>query len=428
MSVFVIMSSLVALIVFGLPIAVALGAMAAGTMVWAAGPDLLVIFIQRFYTGMTSFSLLAIPFFILAGNLMNTGGMTHRIFHTAQVFVGRVRGGLGHVNVVGSMLFSGMSGSAVADSAGLGVVEVKAMRDAGYDPAYAAAITAASSTIGPVVPPSIPFVIYGSLANVSVGALFLAGIMPGLLMGLSMMAVIALTARAKGLPKLAERPGLRESLATIAEALPALAMPLFVVGGLLLGWVTPTEAAVLAAAYAAFIGIVVYGELKVSDLPDVLWTSGRQAAQVLFIMALAAPFSWVLVQQQVPNAVVEALLSVSHEPWAVLLMINAILLILGMFIEGIAVMVICMPMLLPVTQQLGVDPVHFGVIVVLNLMIGLITPPVGLCLYTVSQVANIDLLSIIREVWIYLVGLVVVLLAVTFIPGLVMWVPALFGF
>ncbi|MBT9386834.1 TRAP transporter large permease [Pseudooceanicola sp. CBS1P-1] len=428
MSIIVIMSSLVMLILIGLPIAVALAMLAAGTMWWAAGADLLTIFIQRFYTGMTSFSLLAIPFFILAGNLMNTGGMTHRIFHTAQVFVGRVRGGLGHVNVVGSMLFSGMSGSAVADSAGLGVVEVKAMRDAGYKPGFAAAITAASSTIGPVVPPSIPFVIYGSLANVSVGALFLAGILPGLLMGISMMVIVALTARAKGLPRITERPGLKESLRTIVQALPALAMPLFVVGGLLLGFVTPTEAAVIAAAYAAFIGIFVYKELKITDLPEVLWTSGRQAVQVLFIMAAAAPFSWVLVQQQVPNAVVETLLGLSTTPWVVLLMINAILLILGMFIEGIAVMVICMPMLLPVIMKLGVDPVHFGVIMVLNLMIGLITPPVGLCLYTVSQVAHVDLLEVVREIWIYLLGLIVVLLLITFFPGLVMWVPALFGF
>ena len=428
MPVFVIMSSLVMLILVGLPIAVALAMLAAGTMWWAAGPDLLVIFIQRFYSGMNAFSLLAIPFFILAGNLMNTGGMTHRIFHTAQVFVGRVRGGLGHVNVVGSMLFSGMSGSAVADSAGLGVVEVKAMSDAGYKPGYAAAITAASSTIGPVVPPSIPFVIYGSLANVSVGALFLAGILPGLLMGLSMMVIIALTARSKGLPVLSERPDLRESVRTVAGAIPALAMPIFVVGGLLMGLVTPTEAAVLAPAYAAFIGIFVYRELKLSDLPEVLWVTGRQAVQVLFIMAAAAPFSWVLVQQQVPNAVVEGLLGLSEQPWVILILINVILLVLGMFIEGIAVMVICMPMLLPLTTQMGIDPVHFGVVVVLNLMIGLITPPVGLCLYTVSQVANVDLLEIIREVWIYLVGLIVVLLLITFFPGLVMWVPTLFGF
>jgi len=428
MSVVVIMSSLVLSIVAGIPIAVALGMLAVAVMWWAAGPNLLAIFIQQFYTGMTSFSLLAIPFFILAGNLMNTGGMTSRIFNTAQVFVGRVRGGLGHVNVVASMLFAGMSGSAVADAAGLGLVEVRAMRDAGYKPGFAAAITAASSTIGPVVPPSIPFVIFGSIANVSVGALFLAGIIPGLLMGFAMMAVIALTAKSKGLPKIETRPDFSESARVILGSLPALVMPIFVVGGLLLGLVTPTEAAVLAAFYAAFIGLFVYRELKLSDLPEILWVSGCQAVQVLFIMAAAAPFSWVLVQQQVPNTVVNAMLDIASEPWAILLMINVILLILGMFIEGIAVMVICMPLLLPVTAQIGIDPVHFGVIVVLNLMIGLITPPVGLCLYAVAQVAEVGLGSIIREIWPYLIALGVVLLLVTYAPALVMWAPTLFGF
>jgi len=428
MSIVVIMSSLVLSIVAGIPIAVALGMLAVAVMWWAAGPNLLVIFVQQFYTGMTSFSLLAIPFFILAGNLMNTGGMTSRIFNTAQVFVGRVRGGLGHVNVVASMLFAGMSGSAVADAAGLGLVEVRAMRDAGYKPGFAAAITAASSTIGPVVPPSIPFVIFGSIANVSVGALFLAGIIPGLLMGLAMMAVIAVTAKSKGLPKIEKRPDMGESARVMFGSLPALVMPIFVVGGLLLGLVTPTEAAVLAAFYAAFIGLFVYRELKLSDLPEILWVSGCQAVQVLFIMAAAAPFSWVLVQQQVPNVVVDAMLGIASEPWAIMLMINVILLILGMFIEGIAVMVICMPLLLPVTAQIGIDPVHFGVIVVLNLMIGLITPPVGLCLYAVAQVAGVGLGSIIREIWPYLIALGVVLLLVTYAPAMVMWAPKLFGF
>ncbi len=428
MTVAVIMSALVLLILIGTPIGIALAMLAVGTMWWAVGPDLLPVLIQRFYVGTTSFPLLAIPFFIVAGNLMNTGGMTDRIFRTALVFVGRVRGGLGHVNVVGSMLFSGMSGSAVADAAGLGLIEVKAMKDAGYSPRYAAAITAVSSTIGPIVPPSIPFVIYGSIANVSVGALFLAGIMPGLLMGIAMMAVIALTARAKNLPRLEERPGLRESAVTVLGALPALVMPIFVVGGLLLGIVTPTEAAVLAAGYAIIVGVFFYRELKISDLPEVFWVSGQQTVQVLFIMAAAAPFSWVLVQQQVPNAVVDAMLGITDQPWAILIMINLILLILGMFIEGIAVMIICMPMLLPVAIQLGVDPVHFGVIVVLNLMIGLITPPVGLCLYTEAQVARVDLVEIIKEIWPYLIALAVVLISITFLPGLVMWVPALFGF
>jgi len=423
-----IMGALCTLILIGVPIGAALGLIAVATMWWTVGPDLLMIFIQRLYIGTTSFPLLAIPFFIVAGNIMNTGGMTVRIFDAAQVFVGRVRGGLGHVNVIGSMLFSGMSGSAVADAAGLGLVEVKAMREAGYTPRYAAAITALSSTIGPIIPPSIPFVIYGSLANVSIGALFLAGIVPGLLMGFALMLVIALTAKAKNLPVIVDRPNMRESARALFGAAPALAMPIFVVGGLLLGLVTPTEAAVLATAYSLIVGCVIYRELKLSDLPGILWISGKQTVQVLFIVAAAAPFGWVLVQQQIPNAIVESLLSLSSEPWVVLIMVNIILLMLGMFIEGIAVMIIAMPLLLPAMLQIGVSPVHFGVIMVLNLMIGLITPPVGLCLYAVAQVAQVKLGEIIRETWPYLIALVGVLLLINFVPSIVMWLPTLFGY
>jgi len=422
-----IMGGLCSLILIGVPICVALGLVAIATMWWTVGPDLLLIFIQRLYIGTTSFPLLAIPFFIIAGNVMNSGGMTVRIFGAAQVFVGRVRGGLGHVNVVASMLFSGMSGSAVADAAGLGLIEVKAMREAGYKPGYAAAITALSSTIGPIIPPSIPFVIYGSLANVSIGALFLAGILPGVLMGVALMVVIALSARAKNLPVLEDRPSIRESAGSLLKALPALFMPIFVVGGLLLGLVTPTEAAVLATAYSIFIGAVVYRELKISDLPEILWVSGKQAVQVLIIVAAAAPFGWVLVQQQIPNAVVESLLSVSSSPWVILLMVNVILLLLGMFIEGIAVMIIALPLLLPAMLKIGISPVHFGVIMVLNLMVGLITPPVGLCLYTVSEVSNVNLGEIIKEAWPYLIALIVVLLLITFVPSLTMWLPTLLG-
>lgn len=428
MSVIIIMASLIALILIGVPIGVGMATLAVAIMWWAVGPDLLFIFMQRFYVGSTSFPLLAIPFFIVAGNLMNSGGMTVRIFHVAHLFVGRVRGGLGHVNVIGSMLFAGMSGSAVADAAGLGLVEVKAMRDAGYPAPYAAAITAVSSTIGPVIPPSIPFVIYGAISSVSVGALFLAGILPGILMGASMMIVIALTARAKKLPVLEERTTFREGARIVFEALPALAMPVFVVGGLLYGLVTPTEAAVVAAAYAVIMGLFVYRELDIRQLPEVLWVSGRQTVQVLFIMAAAAPFSWILVQQQIPNAVVEALLSLSSEPWVILLLVNVALLILGMFIEGIAVMVLCLPILLPAMALIGVNPIHFGVVVVLNLMIGLITPPVGLCLYTVAQVANVPPFEIVREIWPYLIGLLAVLLIITFVPSLVLWLPTLLGF
>lgn len=420
--------TLCVLILLGTPIAVALAIVAIGTMWWAAGPDLLYIFIQRIYSGTTSFPLLAIPFFIVAGNLMNTGGMTTRIFAAAQVFVGRIRGGLGHVNVVASMLFSGMSGSAVADAAGLGVVEVKAMRDAGYSGRFAATITAVSSTIGPIIPPSIPLVIYGSLANVSVGALFLAGIVPGLLMAAALMIAIALLARQKQLPvfeRSAEDPAASRVL---LNALPALIMPVLVVGSILGGYATPTEAAVIASAYALLVGTLLYRELKLSDIADILWTSGRQTVQVMFIIAAAAPFGWVLIQQQIPAAVLQTLFALSDQPWIILLIVTVVLLILGMFIEGVAIIIIAFPLLLPVMVQIGVDPVHFGIIMVLNLMIGLVTPPVGLCLYAVSAVSNVPIGEMVREIWPYVLALLAVLLLVTFVPAISLWLPYTLGF
>jgi tripartite ATP-independent transporter DctM subunit len=423
-----ILLALCLLILGGVPIAVALGIISIGTMWIAVGPDLLAIFIQRIYAGTTSFPLLAIPFFILAGNLMNTGGMTVRIFNVAHLLVGQIRGGLGHVNVLASMLFAGMSGSAVADAAGLGVVEIKAMREAGYSARFAATLTAVSSTIGPIIPPSIPFVIYGSLANVSVGALFLAGIVPGVLMGLALMAIVAVVAKRQDLPRGDRRPGWRKAWPVISAALPALLMPPLILGGIFTGIVTPTEAAVVAAGYAFLLGRFFYRELRLDDVLEIIWESGRQTAQVMFIIAAAAPFGWILIQQQIPNTLLAAILSLSSEPWVILLIINIVLLILGMFIEGVAILIIAFPVLLPIMLKIGVDPVHFGVIIVLNIMIGLVTPPVGLCLYVVSSVSRVPITEIASEMWPYLLALIAVLGVITYVPEITLWLPRLLGF
>jgi tripartite ATP-independent transporter DctM subunit len=423
-----ILLSVCIVILIGMPIAVALGLVAAATMVVTAGPDLLVIFIQRTYAGTTSFPLLAIPFFVLAGNLMNVGGTTERIFEVAQLFVGRIRGGLAHVNVVGSVIFAGMSGSAVADAAGMGVIEHRAMTRAGYTGRFAATITAVSSTIGPIIPPSIPFVIYGSLANVSVGALFLAGIVPGLLMAASLMAVIVVAAKYMDLPRGDAFPPLRVAARTVLKAGPALMLPPLILLVIFTGIATPTEAAVVAAAAAFVLGRWVYRELGYGDVVEVLWDTARQTAQVMFIIALSAPFGWVLIQQQIPNAILNALLNISSEPWVILLIINLALLILGMFIEGIAIMIIAYPVLLPIITTIGVDPIHFGVIIVLNIMIGLVTPPVGLCLYVVAGIAKISIAEITREIWPYVLALIAVLLLITYVPGISLWLPHAFGY
>jgi tripartite ATP-independent transporter DctM subunit len=419
---------LVLLMLLGVPIALSLGLTAIGTMYWMGGTDLLIMFGQRTYFGTTSFPLLAVPFFILAGNLMNTGGITQRIFGVAQLCVGRIHGGLGHVNVIGSMIFAGMSGSAVADAAGLGLVEIAAMTKAGYTRRFSAAITAVSSTIGPIIPPSIPFVIYGSLTNVSVGALFLGGILPGVLMGLALMAVIAVVARRQNLPLMLERPAGREALRVLGGAAPALFMPIFIVGGILTGWFTPTEAAVAASIYAILLGMVLYRELRLADLPGVLWESAKQTVQVMFIIAAASPFGWVLIQQQIPNAVINAILDISTTPWVILLMINVILLVLGMFIEGIAIMIITFPIFLPLVERMHIDPTHFGVIVVLNLMIGLVTPPVGMALYAVSAISDVPMGEMFAEMIPYVLALIAVLGMVTYCPEVVMFLPRAFGF
>ncbi|WP_375457764.1 TRAP transporter large permease [uncultured Enterovirga sp.] len=424
----VVLIALCGLLVLGTPIAVGMAIVAIAIMWWASGPDLLIIFIQRLYAGTTSFPLLAIPFFILAGNLMNVGGMTNRIFDVAHVMVGRIRGGLGHVNVLASVLFSGMSGSAVADAAGLGVVEIKAMKEAGYTARFAATLTAVSSTIGPIIPPSIPFVIYGSLANVSVGALFLAGIVPGLLMAIGLMLVVAIVAKRQNLPVGDPRPPWPQTLEIVGRALPALIMPPLILTAIFTGVATPTEASVVAALYALLLGTLWYRELSLAQVPDILWETGRQTAQVMFIIAVAEPFGWVLIQQQIPNAALEAMFSIAQQPWLVLLIINVVLLVLGTALEGVAILIIAFPILAPIIKTIGVDPVHFGVIIVLNLMIGLVTPPVGLCLYVVSSIARVPLAEISRELWPYLVALIAVLGIITYVPELSLWLPRTLGY
>jgi C4-dicarboxylate transporter DctM subunit len=423
----IIFGALIVLMVLGVPIGVALATTAAVVMYWMGGFDLTIMLAQRMYAGTTSFPLLAIPLFILAGNLMNSGGTTERIFAAAHLFVGRIRGGLAHVNVVSSMIFAGMSGSAVADAAGLAIVEIEAMKKAGYAPRFAATVSAVSATIGPIIPPSIPFVIYGSLANVSIGTMFLAGIVPGVLMGIAMMIVIALIARRKNLPVMHDRPTGGEAVRIFLDAFPAVITPVIIVGGILVGLFTPTEAAAIASLYAFALGFFFYRELRLEALPEILWQTAQQTVQVLFIIAGASAFGWILIQQEIPNAVIEGILSLSTTPWVILLLVNIILLVLGCFIEAIAVMIMAYPVFLPLMIKIGVSPEHFGVIMVLNLMIGLITPPVGLCLYAVSTVSKVPIGDLLSELWPYVVALLVVLGLITYIPDLSLFLPRWFG-
>jgi C4-dicarboxylate transporter, DctM subunit len=420
-----IFALLVTLIMLGLPIAVAMGLTAVLTFAVLGDAQMLSVMAQRMYSSTTSLPLLAIPFFILAGNLMNSGGMTHRIFHFAQCLVGHIRGGLGHVTVVGSMIFAGATGAALAEAMGLGTVEIAAMERAGYNRRFAAAITGAASTIGPVIPPSIPFVIYGSITGVSVGRLFLGGFVPGVLMGVALMVTVYLIAGRRGYPR-EPRATLRETVVSGLRGLPAMCTPVIVIGGMVGGLFTPTEASVAAALYALVLSTLVYREVGVADLPRVLWETVEHTVRVMFIIASAGLFGWLLIYLRVPNAVVESLTGLSHSPWVILAIINLVLLILGCFMEGIAIMLLTIPVFFPLITKLGIDPVQFGVVMTLNLMIGLLTPPVGMVLYAVASIARVPIWELAWELVPYMVSILAVLLLITYVPGVVTWIPNLF--
>jgi tripartite ATP-independent transporter DctM subunit len=335
-----------------------------------------------------------------------------------------MRGGLGHVNIGASVLFAGMSGAAVADAGGLGAIEIKAMRDARYDPGFAVGITAASSTIGPIIPPSLPMVIYGVVAGASIGQLFAAGLIPGLLMALALMVMVAWFARVRGYPRDASFQ-LGRLGRTFTRAFLSLMTPVIIVGGILSGAFTPTEAAIAACAWALFLGLVVYRTLTWRRFVRVSFDTIETTAVVLLIVAAASIFAWILTSNRVPEQFAALLLAVSDNPIVILLLINLILLLAGCFLETVAAITILVPVLLPVAMEMGVDPVHFGVIMVLNLMIGLLTPPIGMVLYVLSRVAKLPFERCVAATAPFLVPLGVVLLLITFVPALTMWLPTL---
>jgi C4-dicarboxylate transporter DctM subunit len=420
----VIFTMLVGFMFLGVPVAVSMGLTAVLTFVFLGKGFILTMVAQRMYSSTTAFTLLAIPFFILAGNLMNTGGITRRVFRFALALVGHFRGGLGHVNVVASMIFSGMSGAAVADAAGLGLVEMEAMTKAGYSPRFSAAITAASSTIGPVVPPSIPFVIYGSITGVSVGKLFLAGCTPGVLMGIAMMIGVYFVSRYRNYPKEAVA-SFKELMSSAKEASLALGTPVIIIGGILGGIFTPTEAAVVASVYALFLGLVVYKELAIRDLPRVLWDTLLHTIRVMFIISAAGFFGWLLIHQRIPEQVITGLTALTASRWGLLMIIIFTLLVLGCFLEGIAVLVITIPVFMPLIALYNINDVQFGVIMTLCSMLGLLTPPVGMSLYAVSSISGVPIGPLTREMWPYLIGIFLVLLIMTFLPEFSLWLPNL---
>jgi len=383
---------------------------------------------QRMFTGMDSFPLMAVPFFILAGDLMNAAGITDRIVRFATVLVGHIRGGLAHVNIVASMFFAGISGSAVADTAAMGSIIIPAMEKDGYDKTFSAAVTAASSVIGPIIPPSIPVVIFALVGSVSVGGLFLAGILPGVLIGLGLMGVSYFLAKKHNYGTKKPLASLKEMVqATIGAIIPLL-MPIIILGGILSGVFTPTEAASVAVAYAILVGFFVLRTLKVRDLPQIFFGSMVTTSTILLVMATANIFTWILGTEQIPQALAAAITSLTTNPLVLLLLINILLLMVGCFLEGLAAIIIMVPILLPLATQAGIDPIHFGIVVVMTNVIGLITPPLGLCLFVVCSVAKVDLMRLIKVITPFLLVELVALLIVTYMPAIALWIPRLFGY
>ena len=411
----------------GIPVVFAIG-LASAVAILMIGPSAPWIIVPNsMFNGMNSFPLMAVPFFILAGELMNRGGITVRLVQFADMIVGRLRGGLAQANIASSMLFAGITGSALADTAAIGRVMIPAMVKQGYTPAYSAAVTASSSLIGPIIPPSITMILYAVSAGASIGGLFLAGFVPGILIGLGLMITAYIFAVRQGFRARKERLPWPEVFKRTRDAVVAMLMPLIILGGIFGGIVTPTESAAVAVVYALIAGFFL-GELKLRDLPHIFLRSGMVTASVMLIVGAARIFSDLLTQEQVPQQLAAIVVGMTDEPWLILLLINVFLLIVGFVMDTSAAIIILVPVLLPIAESIGLHPISFGIIMCVNLIIGLATPPLGVCLFVAADVARIRVEKLIAAIWPFLLVQVVVLLLITYVRDLSTALPKFFGF
>lgn len=417
---------LLAFLVFmtiGVPIAISMGASALFYTMLHGGLSPTMI-VQTTFAGMASFPLLAIPLFILAGNLMNEGGITDDLVRFARLLIGHISGGLGLATILACAIFSSLSGSAVATAVAIGTVMLPAMKKAGYDEELAAAMTATASCMGPVIPPSIPFIIYGVIAQVSIGALFMAGIFPGLLLGAALMIYMMIAARRRGY-RAEERATAGQLLTGTLRALPSLVMPVIIIGGIWGGVFTPTEAAGIAVVYAFAVGMLLYRRLRLSSLYRLLLASGMESAVVMLLLGLSEPFTWIVAAEQLPVRMVSLISEFSASPYLFLVIVNITLLVVGIPLETAPALAIVAPVLAPMAEKMGIDPVHFGVIVCFNLVLGLVTPPVGGVLFSICGISGISLEKLSRGIWIPFMIAVGVLLLVTFVPALCTFLPGI---
>jgi tripartite ATP-independent transporter DctM subunit len=409
-------------LIMGIPVALALGLSALGASLLGGGVFQPTILAQKMQFSLQNYVLLAIPLFILAAKLMNTAGISMRIFRFADTLVGFLPGGLGHANILGSLIFSGMSGAAVVDAAGLGQIEHEAMTKSGYPSKFAVACTACSSIIGPIFPPSIPMVVFSFVSGVSVGRLFLGGVVPGLLMTAALMAWVAVQAKKNNFPR-QPFPTAAAAKMAFAEAVIPLIAPVILLGGIWSGIFTPTEAAAVASLYALIVGVFVLRELSFKDLVAAFTATARETALIGLLVATSAFYAWVLMRTGLTLKLAEGLVAVSKNPYVILILINFFLLIVGCFLDSTVAILILGPVFMPVLSAVGIDPVHFGVVMVLNLMIGLMTPPFGMILFVMQQVSGLSFEDVVKACLPTMVPLVVVLVLMTFIPALVTWLP-----
>jgi len=420
----VFLSTFVGLLCIAVPITVALGGC---SLVYALVSSSMPVttLIQTIFGGLATFPLLAIPLFMLAGNLMNEGGITEDMVRFARLLLGHIRGGLGHATILACAIFAAISGAAVATAVAIGMVMIPAMKKAGYEEDVAAALTCTAACMGPIIPPSIPFIIYGVTANVSIGALFMGGVFPGLLLGAALMVYMYVLAIRRNYPLDAKAP-LKDVLIAAGKAVPALFMPVLILGGILSGMFTPTEAAGVACVYSTFVGVVIYRKLNFKNLPDVLLKAGLESGMVMLLIAMSEPFAWIVAVDQIPQMLIEWLTALTTSPWLILLLVNIFLLLLGIPMETAPALVIVTPVLAPIAAHLGIDPVHMGIVICLNLVLGLITPPVGGVLFSICGITGMSLDRLSRAIWPPFLVSLVVLAIVTYVPWLSTFLPRTF--
>ncbi len=422
MSLIILLGVFLVGLIIGLPIVMTLALSSLCYLLFVDIP--IVVMPQKMFAGIDVFVLMAIPGFILVGNLMNVAGITQRIIRFANALVGWIRGGLGLTNVAASMLFGGISGTAVADAASIGSVMIPGMKKAGYPADFSAAVTAASSTVGPMIPPSLPMIIVGSLSGISVGKMFIAGAIPGILLGLAMMITTYIIAVRRGFG-FQKWQGFGELGSAFLSAFWALAMTALILAGLLGGLITPTETAVVASVYACVVGVFFYRELTFKAIPKIIIDSAISSAAILSLVGFANVFGWILVSEDIPQMIAENILAFTDNKYIIILLINILLLFIGMFMETIAALIILFVPLLALAAGVGIDPLHFATFAVLNLMIGLTTPPMGVCLFICANIAKIPFTSVVRAITPFLISNIIVLLLVSYIPELSTWLPSI---